>query len=188
MGVYRSVFDVSLAFVMFVFQALTASTASLSRTPTRLGYYVFTSLGTLLNSDQLSVVNSHVVGASVNNATASLDLPSEDNATFTFPHLQTSGVSNPRCVYWDLDNGYILNILSQNICSKWSQEGCTLLSTSKDATVCTCNHLTSFAVLMDVSGRLGAGGGEALDIVSKIGCALSIVCLGLSLLVFVFFR
>ncbi|CAJ0955599.1 unnamed protein product, partial [Mesorhabditis belari] len=73
----------------------------------------------------------------------------------------------------------------------WSQDGCTLVSTSVSETVCSCNHLTSFAILMDVSGnvgRLSGGLANALDVVSSIGCAFSIVCLVLSLLVFTCFR
>ncbi|XP_030838356.1 uncharacterized protein LOC589534 [Strongylocentrotus purpuratus] len=72
---------------------------------------------------------------------------------FTFTPIET-GLTNPSCSYWDIG------------CSNWSQEGCQLLSTSgiissndnnwdppsdeKEKIVCGCNHLTNFAVLMDI--------------------------------------
>ena len=35
---------------------------------------------------------------------------------------------------------------------EWSQEGCHVVSSDEEKTVCQCDHLTNFAVLMDVSG------------------------------------
>ncbi|CAD6190147.1 unnamed protein product [Caenorhabditis auriculariae] len=152
---------------------------TLDRSPLKLSYYAFTSFGDLLTKNEYYIVNSHVIGAAVDNATKSLQLPEDQPVTFTFYHLQTSGVSNPRCVFWDLD------------LKDWSTAGCTLLNTTATSTQCSCTHLTSFAILMDVSGNVGRFTGNlasALDVISTIGCAISIVCLALSLLVFTFFR
>ncbi|EYC05241.1 hypothetical protein Y032_0083g1661 [Ancylostoma ceylanicum] len=155
------------------------SDQSLDRSRLRLGYYVFTTFGQLLAENSNTIVNSHVIGASVDDATRSLSLPSDQPATFTFYHLRKNGVSNPRCVFWDLD------------LREWSTDGCRMLSTNNDATECACDHLTSFAILMDISGKVSQYSGTmaaALDVVSIIGCALSVVCLALSLFVFTFFR
>ncbi|KAK6732024.1 hypothetical protein RB195_016417 [Necator americanus] len=156
-----------------------SSQQSLDRSRLRLGYYVFTTFGQLLAENGKTIVNSHVIGASVDDATRSLNLPPDQPATFTFYHLRKNGVSNPRCVFWNLD------------LREWSTEGCRMLSTNNDATECACDHLTSFAILMDVSGKVSEYTGTAaaaLDVVSIIGCALSVVCLALSLFVFTFFR
>lgn len=32
----------------------------------------------------------------------------------------------------------------------WSKTGCTLVESTRDQTICSCNHLTNFAVLMEV--------------------------------------
>lgn len=32
--------------------------------------------------------------------------------------------------------------------SSWSNEGCQVISSDKNQTVCSCNHLSSFAILM----------------------------------------
>ncbi|VDO72447.1 unnamed protein product [Heligmosomoides polygyrus] len=160
-------------------EAYQISQPSLDRSRLRLGYYVFTTFGQLLGQNNAqTIVNSHVIGASVDDATRSLSLPDSEPATFTFYHLVKNGVSNPRCVYWDLDE------------KVWSTDGCRLISTNDEATQCACNHLTSFAILMDVSGRVSQYAGAmsaALDVVSVVGCALSVVCLALSLFVFTFF-
>ena len=35
---------------------------------------------------------------------------------------------------------------------RWSQDGCRLVYGNRSHTVCECDHLTNFAVLMDVRG------------------------------------
>ena len=38
------------------------------------------------------------------------------------------------------------------VASAWSSEGCWLLESNRTHTICKCDHLTSFAVLMDITG------------------------------------
>ena len=51
-------------------------------------------------------------------------------------------ISAPKCAYW--------NTSSNN----WSFEGCDLMEHNANYTRCLCNHLTNFAVIMDVNGNL----------------------------------
>lgn len=73
--------------------------------------------------------------------------------------------------------------------SAWSNEGCNVLDTNRTHTVCTCRHLTNFAILMDVHAvPLSVGQDRALQIMTYIGCTISVVCLFLAILTFQLFR
>ena len=73
--------------------------------------------------------------------------------------------------------------------SAWSDEGCQIQKTNETHTICECNHLTNFAVLMDVHAvRLDIAHQVALQIITYIGCIISVVCLVLAILTFQLFR
>lgn len=73
--------------------------------------------------------------------------------------------------------------------SAWSEEGCQIQKTNETHTVCECNHLTNFAVLMDVHAvKLDIAHQVALQIITYIGCIISVVCLVLAILTFQLFR
>ncbi|XP_050957679.1 adhesion G protein-coupled receptor E2 [Labeo rohita] len=79
-------------------------------------------------------INSKVVTATVSNQeTAELKEP----VNLTFSHLEKTNEEHI-CVFWDhtLEGG------------AWSTNGCTTVNSSADQTVCSCSHLSSFAVLM----------------------------------------
>ncbi|XP_054721756.1 latrophilin Cirl-like [Uloborus diversus] len=61
--------------------------------------------------------------------------------TITFKLLQEENVTNPQCVYWDLNSRL------------WSQEGCWLKSSNKTHAVCECDHLTNFALFMEMKSK-----------------------------------
>ena len=42
--------------------------------------------------------------------------------------------------------------VSRRTRGEWSDEGCMLVSTNKTHTTCECNHLTNFAIIMNVRG------------------------------------
>lgn len=44
----------------------------------------------------------------------------------------------------------ILSSFSPNHGGAWSTDGCTLETSTKEYTECSCDHLANFAVLMDV--------------------------------------
>ncbi|KAL5009618.1 hypothetical protein ScPMuIL_011923 [Solemya velum] len=58
----------------------------------------------------------------------------------------------------------------------WSTDGCTVSSSADDLTVCECDHLTNFAVLM--SPRVvSIDHTLPLSIISAVGCGISLLCL-----------
>ncbi|KAL8620952.1 hypothetical protein ACOMHN_044099 [Nucella lapillus] len=122
-------------------------------------------------------INSHVLDATVvNQDVKNLTEP----VTMTFVHLNESA-RNPECTFWDVGK------------SGWSSEGCSLAAnlSTNTSTSCRCDHLTNFALLMDVYGE-GASLSETdkrvLSIISYIGCGVSLVSLLLTLLTYILFK
>nr|XP_033812688.1 adhesion G-protein coupled receptor D1 isoform X3 [Geotrypetes seraphini] len=67
----------------------------------------------------------------------------------------------------------------------WSNEGCIRTSGNLNYSVCRCNHLTNFAILMQVVPvELSRTHQVALSSISYIGCSLSIFCLTITLVTF----
>uniref|UniRef100_A0A3Q1I338 CD97 antigen-like n=1 Tax=Anabas testudineus TaxID=64144 RepID=A0A3Q1I338_ANATE len=88
-------------------------------------------------------------------------------------------VSNPDfadekfvCAYW-------------NEKGAWSTDGCYLKYSNASHTVCSCNHLSSFAVLMALYPMEHTFG---LLLVTKLGLIISLLCLILCILTFKFCR
>ncbi|XP_071810522.1 uncharacterized protein [Asterias amurensis] len=146
------------------------------------------------SSSSTPTVGSRIVSASINGATVE-NLPPNASVVTSFLLLSqvrqsdvartsresingVADVTNIHCVFWDfkLNNGI----------GDWSKEGCQLVSLSSRRTECKCNHLTSFAVLVDIHGQKQSS--VALDIISKIGCGVSIIALLLTLVVYLAIR
>lgn len=83
------------------------------------------------------------------------------------------------CVFWDFS-------LTENG-GGWSGEGCWLHGRTDEYIICHSNHLTHFAVLMDFTGR-GNVSHFVLDLLSRIGCVLSITGLSATIFTFIAFR
>ncbi|XP_038055085.1 adhesion G protein-coupled receptor L4-like [Patiria miniata] len=72
------------------------------------------------------------------------------------------------CVYWDITNS--------SSGESWSSSGCSFIRGNVNYTMCACRHLTSFAVLMQVRDiKISKPNQMALNIISYIGCSLSVV-------------
>lgn len=93
----------------------------------------------------------------------------------TLRHLQTPDNSSNitfHCAFWT-DEG------------AWSKQGCTEKMSNVTHTVCSCEHLSSFAVLMALYPLKDS---MALLLITKIGLSVSLVCLALCILTFKFCR
>ncbi|XP_063051285.1 adhesion G-protein coupled receptor D1 isoform X3 [Engraulis encrasicolus] len=67
----------------------------------------------------------------------------------------------------------------------WSNEGCVRSGGNLSYSVCLCNHLTNFAILMQVVPmELSKAHQVALSTISYIGCSISIFCLAITLVTF----
>lgn len=129
-----------------------------------LSYY-FNHLET--QEKQTFKINSEIVTATVSNEdTANLEKP----VNFTFSHLKKKNV-NHICVFWDhdLDGG------------AWSTRNCSTVRSTADETICSCSHLSSFAVLMAL---YDIGDVYELRLISWVGLSLSLVCLLICIITF----
>uniref|UniRef100_A0A3Q3LY40 Adhesion G protein-coupled receptor G4b n=2 Tax=Labrus bergylta TaxID=56723 RepID=A0A3Q3LY40_9LABR len=81
-----------------------------------------------------------------------------------------------RCVFWDFQkNGKF---------GGWNSGGCETQSISSNQTSCLCDHLTHFAVLRDLSDT----DSQILTVISYLGCGISSIFLGITLLTYLAFE
>ncbi|XP_030846320.1 adhesion G-protein coupled receptor G6-like [Strongylocentrotus purpuratus] len=116
-------------------------------------------------------LNSRIISASFNNEKVE-DLSEPVRISFT--PLNPNG-TNAQCVSWDFDN------------KAWSQRGCNKTSNdTSDRIECECNHLTNFGILLDIYGgeKLSIEADFILEIVSYVGCLMSILGLVLTIVTF----
>ncbi|KAJ8373185.1 hypothetical protein AAFF_G00270180 [Aldrovandia affinis] len=117
------------------------------------------------------LVNSKVVTASVSNTdTRSLEKP----ITLTFAHLQflpQSDPANHTCAYWNTSSGD----------GEWDEQGCRVVESNDTHTVCSCTHLSSFAVLMALYEFQDT---FQLQVITWVGLGVSQVCLLLCIVTF----
>ncbi|KAM8898958.1 uncharacterized protein AB9W97_009645 [Spinachia spinachia] len=125
-------------------------------------------------------LNSGILGASV----ANLSLTNLRNNVIinlrNFEPVPANYVAV--CVFWD----FTLNDQSGG----WNPRGCVVQnSTDNVTTVCGCNHLTSFAILLDLSRQpvLSREQATILSFITYIGCGISSIFLSITLLTYLAF-
>ncbi|XP_053150768.1 adhesion G protein-coupled receptor E5 isoform X2 [Hemicordylus capensis] len=99
------------------------------------------------------------------------------NVDLVFSHPEPEWKPGQRllCAFWNPVNGS----------GSWSTEGCRVLESNTTRTHCQCTHLTSFAVLM---AFYQLEEDKCLDVITKVGLVVSLICLFLSILTFLFCR
>ncbi|XP_033993673.1 adhesion G protein-coupled receptor L2-like isoform X5 [Trematomus bernacchii] len=151
-----------------------------------LGQFLSTENATLRGMGDLSkrnislTVNSHILSASITKESSRVFVA--DPVIFTLEHLDKIHYHNPNCSFW--------NYSERSMMGYWSTQGCKLLDTNKSHTTCSCSHLTNFAILMAHRGNVGEGSVHdlLLTVITRMGIAVSLVCLAISLFTFCFFR
>ncbi|XP_073706015.1 adhesion G protein-coupled receptor L2-like isoform X4 [Garra rufa] len=126
-------------------------------------------------------VNSHILSASINKESSRVFV--SEPVIFTLAHLDTENYFNPNCSFW--------NYSERSMSGYWSTQGCKLLATNKTHTTCSCSHLTNFAILMahrDAHAGVGSVHELLLTVITRMGIAVSLVCLAISIFTFCFFR
>ncbi|XP_060019038.1 adhesion G protein-coupled receptor F5 isoform X4 [Lagenorhynchus albirostris] len=134
----------------------------------------FPTLKTILAQDVpgKTFANSLVMTTTVSH---NLTAPSPFRISMTFKNNNPSG-GVPRCVFW--------NFNLANHTGGWDSSGCYVKEVTEDSVSCSCDHLTSFSILMspdspDPDSLLKI----LLDIISYIGLCFSILSLAACLAV-----
>ncbi|XP_058148290.1 adhesion G-protein coupled receptor G2 isoform X2 [Dasypus novemcinctus] len=129
--------------------------------------------------ENLSLI-SYVISSSVANLTIR-NLTRNVTVTLKHTNLSQDDDATVRCAFWDLGgNGGR---------GGWSFDGCSIQDKSLNETTCTCSHLTSFGVLLDLS-RTSVLPAQmmALTFITYIGCGLSSIFLSVTLVTYIAFE
>uniref|UniRef100_A0A672RAI1 Adhesion G protein-coupled receptor L4 n=1 Tax=Sinocyclocheilus grahami TaxID=75366 RepID=A0A672RAI1_SINGR len=122
-------------------------------------------------------VNSPVIAAAISNPkTFALN-----NVTFTLKHTQEIDptLDETKCAFWEY---------SQSMMGHWSLDGCTRTHVNATHTLCSCNHLTHFAILMSSAQANLLAHYNVLTRITQLGMVISIICLSMCIFTFWFFR
>ncbi|KTF78762.1 hypothetical protein cypCar_00035256, partial [Cyprinus carpio] len=132
---------------------------------------------TLNKMPRLDTTNSSVdidlIGISKNNTETTLPKTTNTKLTkpvnFTFRHIREFDPSGSlSCVYWNI--------------SEWIVDGCTVLKTNSSYTVCSCVHLSTFALIMQTSPP--AESDPLLELLNLVCVIVGLVFFSLALLSF----
>ncbi|GFU01715.1 adhesion G protein-coupled receptor L1 [Nephila pilipes] len=124
------------------------------------------------NSSSSGTLNSAVVSAMVSQNRKPTSIGS--SVKIFVEHL-TPQPNHTACVFWNMQR------------NKWDTQGCRLESSNGSYSLCVCDHLTNFAVLMDYQGLLDDVDQRPFYYITVIGCTLSIICLAICVVVFSFY-
>uniref|UniRef100_A0A1A8NMS1 G protein-coupled receptor 64 n=2 Tax=Nothobranchius rachovii TaxID=451742 RepID=A0A1A8NMS1_9TELE len=122
---------------------------------------------------------SPVLGSSVANLSIS---NLSEKIEFTITNMKPIHATNMSCVFWDfkLNGGG----------GGWSSDGCSVVNFTSDYTTCNCDHLTSFAILLDLSrqGLTDPKQAQILTFITYIGCGISSIFLAVTIATHLLFR
>ncbi|XP_043076221.1 adhesion G-protein coupled receptor G6 isoform X15 [Puntigrus tetrazona] len=128
-------------------------------------------------------LKSYVVASSVGNFTIK---NLQDPVKIEIAHLEYQRVPKRLCVFWDF------SLQNEDRTGGWSSEGCEVSPESNsNRTVCLCNHLTHFGILMDISGasaQIDEKNNRVLTFITYIGCGISAIFSAATLLTYIAFE
>ncbi|XP_016324816.1 G-protein coupled receptor 126-like isoform X2 [Sinocyclocheilus anshuiensis] len=128
-------------------------------------------------------LNSYVVASSVGNFTIK---NLQDPVKIEIAHLEYQRDPKRLCVFWDF------SLQSEDRIGGWNSEGCEVSPESNsNRTICLCNHLTHFGILMDISGasaQIDEKNNRVLTFITYIGCGISAIFSAATLLTYIAFE
>ncbi|NXE88311.1 AGRG6 protein, partial [Menura novaehollandiae] len=147
----------------------------------RAQFTFFNKNGLFQDAENAANLTSFVVACSIGNLTIQ-DL--QDYVKVTIKHTKIQEDPKPTCVFWDMNknggNG------------GWNPAGCQVdAESNENETVCLCNHLTHFGVLMDLQRavtQIDPQNTKVLTFITYIGCGISAIFSAATLLTYIAFE
>ncbi|XP_073344180.1 adhesion G-protein coupled receptor G6-like [Pagrus major] len=131
-----------------------------------------------------SLDNQTIVSPVLGSSVANLSISNlAENIQFTIRNINPITVNvSASCAFWDfaLNGGR----------GGWSTTGCFVVNATQEDTTCSCNHLTAFAILLDLSreGLIDRQQAQILTFITYIGCGISAIFLSVTLLTYLCFE
>ncbi|XP_077567394.1 adhesion G-protein coupled receptor G6 isoform X2 [Stigmatopora nigra] len=148
---------------------------------TRINFLFFTTASLFKMEQDGRALVSYVVASSVGNRSIR---NLKDPVEIHIAHLSPQSVVSPVCVFWDFG--------TNGGSGGWNGAGCRpSVESGVNGTICLCDHLTHFAVLMDISGvspHIDGRNNRILTFVTFVGCGVSAVFSAATLLTYVAFE
>uniref|UniRef100_A0A663M924 Adhesion G-protein coupled receptor G6 n=1 Tax=Athene cunicularia TaxID=194338 RepID=A0A663M924_ATHCN len=147
----------------------------------RAQFTFFNKNGLFQDAENPANLTSFVVACSIGNVTIQ-DL--QDYVKVTIKHTKIQEDPKPTCVFWDMNkNGGS---------GGWNPAGCQVdVESNENETVCLCNHLTHFGVLMDLQRtvtQIDPQNTKVLTFITYIGCGISAIFSAATLLTYIAFE
>uniref|UniRef100_A0A2K5DJK5 Adhesion G-protein coupled receptor G4 n=2 Tax=Aotus nancymaae TaxID=37293 RepID=A0A2K5DJK5_AOTNA len=105
-----------------------------------------------------------------------------DPVVITLQHIEgNQNYGQVHCAFWDFENN--------NGLGGWNLSGCKVKETNVNYTICQCDHLTHFGVLMDLSrSTVDTVNEQILALITYTGCGISSIFLGVALVTYIAFH
>ncbi|XP_056311965.1 adhesion G protein-coupled receptor E3-like [Danio aesculapii] len=138
-----------------------------------VAFMSYTTMENLLKADFFNTTNDTI--KTMMSTVISATLPKTSNTTltkavnFTFRHIREFDPNGSlSCVYWNI--------------SEWIVDGCSVLNNNSSHTVCSCVHLSTFALIMQTSSSPPPS--DLLDLLNLVCVIVGLVFFSLALLSF----
>ncbi|KAM4029271.1 adhesion G protein-coupled receptor B1 isoform 5-T5 [Anomaloglossus baeobatrachus] len=139
-----------------------------------IGTVLYRNLGGLLNLQRnTTVLNSRIISVTVKPAPRSVSVPLD----IEFSHLY-NGTTNHTCILWDETD------TSSNL-GAWSLKGCRTVPVDSFHTKCSCDRLSSFAILSQLSSDMNMEKVLVPSVTLIVGCGVSSLTLLLLIIIYV---
>ncbi|XP_072513060.1 adhesion G protein-coupled receptor E3-like [Salminus brasiliensis] len=144
-----------------------------------VAFMSYANMGNMLSPNLFNTTNNTV--KTMMSTVVSATLPKTTNTrltkpvNFTMKHIEEiEPNATLSCVYW------------KN--TEWVEDGCYLLQTNSSHTVCSSEHLSTFALIMQINPPSGEASDPHLDLLSTVLVAVGLMFLSLTLLTFALCR